>query len=255
MFMKSSGAESGSYSLTFLGKKVGRHHAVSPAGKQRAWETTNRSTCQEDFMLSSRPGRAHVSASHVPEDLPGSIPELKDEKPFPIIHNTQFNPYEDSPAAVRHHKTLWMKRWAAFSRWIGADHRKQAGQDVNPGSSESQLSDSSEADRSQDVKIYIPYESAELCITQIAEDMGAMKRKHLEMVQELEESFQVTARKNQEWTVQRLRSQHQNKLNTLRRILDVYQEKVEKKNTDWERRVEVSEGQESVCLSFSSSYT
>ncbi|XP_033947136.1 uncharacterized protein [Pseudochaenichthys georgianus] len=237
MYMNSSGAESGSYSLTFLGKKVGRHHAVAPAGKQRAWETTNRSNFPEDLELSSRPGRAPVSASHVLEDLPGSVPELKDERPCPIIHNTQFDPYEDSPAAVRHHKTLWMKRWAAFRRWIGADYRKHTGQDVNPGSSESQLSDSSEADRSQDVKIYIPYESAELCINQIAEDMGALKRKHLEKVQELE-YFQVTARRNQEWTVQRLRSHHQNKLNTLRRILDVYQDKVEKRNADWERRVE-----------------
>ncbi|XP_041642946.1 kinesin-like protein KIN-14I [Cheilinus undulatus] len=110
-------------------------------------------------------------------------------------------------------------------------------------SSESQLSDSSDAaqaaesERSQDVKIYIPYESAELCITQIAEDMEAMKRRHVEMMQELEENFQVTARENQEWTVQRIRSHYQNKLNTLRRILDVYQEKVEKKNADWERRV------------------
>lgn len=32
---------------------------------------------------------------------------------------------------------------------------------------------------------------------QIAEDMEAMKRRHLEMVHELEESFQVTALENQ----------------------------------------------------------
>ncbi|KAM8760480.1 putative LOC110439812 homolog [Acanthopagrus schlegelii] len=111
------------------------------------------------------------------------------------------------------------------------------------GSSESQLSDSSdthqaaEAERSQEVKIYIPYESAELCVTQIAEDMEAMKRRHLEMVQELEENFHIAARENQEWTVQRMRSHYQNKLNTLRRILDLYQEKVERKDAEWERRV------------------
>ena len=46
---------------------------------------------------------------------------------------------------------------------------------ISPGSSESQLSDSSdvrqatEAERSQCVKMYIPYESAELCITQVKE--------------------------------------------------------------------------------------
>lgn len=34
MYVNSPGAESGSYSLTFLGKKVGRHRSVAPAGKQ-----------------------------------------------------------------------------------------------------------------------------------------------------------------------------------------------------------------------------
>lgn len=34
MYGNSSGAN-GSYSLTFLGKKVGRHRSVAPAGKQR----------------------------------------------------------------------------------------------------------------------------------------------------------------------------------------------------------------------------
>ncbi|KAI3371893.1 hypothetical protein L3Q82_006766 [Scortum barcoo] len=180
-------------------------HGVMTAQPDGAWETTNRSTCPEDPVVSLRPRRVPV-AVQVLGDLPGSVPELMDERPCPIIHNTQ---YEESTA----------------------------------GSSESQLSDSTEADqeaeaeRSQDVKIYIPYESAELCITQIAEDMEAMKRRHLEMVQELEENFQITARETQEWTVQRIRAHYQNKLNTLRKILDLYQEKVEKKNADWERRV------------------
>ncbi|KAG7241496.1 hypothetical protein INR49_025697, partial [Caranx melampygus] len=205
MYVNLFGAESGSYSLTFLGKKVGRHHSVAPAGKQRAWEATDRSVCAEDPRVPSQPSRVPVAAQAL-EDLPGSVPERKEERPCPVIHNTQFN-----SAA---------------------------------GSSESQLSDSSDADqatpeaeRSQDVKIYIPYESAELCITQIAEDMEAMKRRHLDMVRELEENFQITARETQEWTVQKIRSHYQNKLNTLRRILDIYQEKVEKKNADWERRV------------------
>ncbi|XP_047448267.1 kinesin-like protein KIN-14E [Mugil cephalus] len=68
--------------------------------------------------------------------------------------------------------------------------------------------------------------------------MEAMRKRHLEVVQELEENFQVTARENQEWTVQKIRSHYQNKLNTLRRFLDLYQEKVEKKKSEWENRVE-----------------
>ncbi|TKS79083.1 Kinesin-like protein KIFC3 [Collichthys lucidus] len=139
------------------------------------------------------------------EDLPGSVPELKDERPRPIIHNTQFDKYEDSAA----------------------------------GSSDTQLSDGSEpeAERSRDDKIYIPYESAELCFTQIAEDMEAMQRRHLEMVQEMEENFQITARENQAWTVQRITSHYQNKMSTLRRILNIYRGKVEKKSVDCESRV------------------
>ncbi|XP_068994666.1 BICD family-like cargo adapter 1 [Embiotoca jacksoni] len=67
--------------------------------------------------------------------------------------------------------------------------------------------------------------------------MEAMKKRHLEMVQDLEENFLITARENQEWTVQKIRSYYQNKLNTLRRILDLYQEKVERKKNDWEKKV------------------
>ncbi|KAM7017719.1 uncharacterized protein LKV04_013712 [Tautogolabrus adspersus] len=99
MYVNSSGTESGSYSLTFLGKKVGRHHSVAPAGKQRAWEPTNRSTCPEDPVVSLQPGRVPVAAL-VPEDLPGSVPELEDERPCPIIHNTQFEQYKDRSAGV-----------------------------------------------------------------------------------------------------------------------------------------------------------
>ncbi|XP_071338550.1 kinesin family-like isoform X2 [Trachinotus anak] len=95
MYVNSTGAESGSYSLTFLGKKVGRHHSVAPAGKQRAWETTDRSVCAEDTLVSSQHGRVPVTAQML-EDLPGSVPELKDERPCPIIHNAQF----DSTAGV-----------------------------------------------------------------------------------------------------------------------------------------------------------
>nr|XP_046242843.1 GRIP and coiled-coil domain-containing protein 1 [Scatophagus argus]XP_046242844.1 GRIP and coiled-coil domain-containing protein 1 [Scatophagus argus]XP_046242845.1 GRIP and coiled-coil domain-containing protein 1 [Scatophagus argus]XP_046242846.1 GRIP and coiled-coil domain-containing protein 1 [Scatophagus argus]XP_046242848.1 GRIP and coiled-coil domain-containing protein 1 [Scatophagus argus]XP_046242849.1 GRIP and coiled-coil domain-containing protein 1 [Scatophagus argus]XP_04624285 len=139
--------------------------------------------------------------------------------------------------AVIHHKTPWMQKWAAFRRWIGADPRKHCGHEVTRGSSESQLSGTSDAERSQEVKIYIPYESAELCVTQITEDMEAMRRRHLEVLQDLEENFEITARENQVWTVHRIRSHYQNKLNTVRRILDLYQDKVERKNADCERRV------------------
>lgn len=40
--------------------------------------------------------------------------------------------------------------------------------------------------------------------------------------------------------MQKIRSHYQNKLNTLRKILNVYQEKVEKKKANWEAKVEVA---------------
>lgn len=46
--------------------------------------------------------------------------------------------------------------------------------------------------------------------------------------------------------MQRIRSYYHNKLNTLRRILDLYQEKVEKKNAELERRVAVSDVSQSM---------
>lgn len=48
-------------------------------------------------MVSLRPGRVPVAAQAL-EDLPGSVPELTDERPCPIIHNTQFDQYEDNTA-------------------------------------------------------------------------------------------------------------------------------------------------------------
>ncbi|KAM3837914.1 uncharacterized protein ACN63O_023580, partial [Diretmus argenteus] len=95
-----SGAENVSLSLTFLGKKVGRHHSVAPAGKQRAWETTNRSTCPEEPVGSSRVGHAPVAVSML-DDLPGSVPDLREEvrhqRPCPV-HNTHLDQDPDDLA-------------------------------------------------------------------------------------------------------------------------------------------------------------
>ncbi|XP_024130613.1 uncharacterized protein LOC112148058 [Oryzias melastigma] len=67
--------------------------------------------------------------------------------------------------------------------------------------------------------------------------MAAMEKKHLETIQEQEDNFQFQTRETQ-LVLQRVKSHYHNKLNTLRRILSVYQEKMEKKNYDWERKVE-----------------
>ncbi|XP_015242869.1 PREDICTED: kinesin-like calmodulin-binding protein isoform X1 [Cyprinodon variegatus] len=141
---------------------------------------------------------------------------------------------------IYHHKNVWTRRWAAFRRWIGADRRKRNGRDITAGSSESQLgfsSDAREAESSQHLKIYIPYESAELCIAQIVEDMKVMKKRHLQTVQELEANFQTKTQESQEWIKQKVTFHYQNKLNTLRRFLEVYRNNVEKKKADWEKKV------------------
>ncbi|XP_023199705.1 kinesin-like protein KIN-14I isoform X2 [Xiphophorus maculatus] len=233
MYMNTSGTSRRSYSLTFLGKKVGRHHSVAPAGKQIAWETTIRST--EEPEEPSQSGHAPVSEQDL-ENLPGSVPELKERRTSPRFPNSQFQQYGNIASDTHRHKSPWRRRWAAFRRWIVADRRKCNGQ----GSSESQLgvgSDDREAARSQELKIYIPYESAELCIAQIAEDMKTMKKRHLQTVQELEENFQFTAQETQERIIQKVRSHYQNKLNTVRRFLDLYQDKVEKTKADLEKNV------------------
>lgn len=47
--------------------------------------------------MSSRAGQVPV-AVQVLEDLPGSVQELRDERPCPIIHNAQFDQHEDNTA-------------------------------------------------------------------------------------------------------------------------------------------------------------
>lgn len=62
-----------------------------------AWETTFRSACPEDHVVSSRVAKVPVAAQML-EELPGSVPELQDERPCPIIHNTQLDQYEKTTA-------------------------------------------------------------------------------------------------------------------------------------------------------------
>ncbi|KAL7839308.1 hypothetical protein SRHO_G00259660 [Serrasalmus rhombeus] len=67
--------------------------------------------------------------------------------------------------------------------------------------------------------------------------MIAMKSRHLEMVQELEENFLIASQENQERTVLKIRGHYQNKLNMLKRVLGIYQEKVERRNALWEEKI------------------
>ncbi|XP_067295928.1 uncharacterized protein [Pseudorasbora parva] len=75
----------------------------------------------------------------------------------------------------------------------------------------------------------------------MTDDMMAMKSRHQEMIQELEENFLIASRENQEKTALKIKRYYQNKLNTLKRILDIYQEKVARKNTYWEEKVRTLE--------------
>ncbi|KAL7839309.1 hypothetical protein SRHO_G00259670 [Serrasalmus rhombeus] len=90
-----SGAENVTLSLNFMGRKL-RNHTVAPAAKQRAWESTNLSRCDDEGgpAGSSRAVRAQPAVC-VREDLPGSIPDLKEEvqrcRPC-NVHNTHLGP-------------------------------------------------------------------------------------------------------------------------------------------------------------------
>ncbi|CAL8330262.1 unnamed protein product [Arctogadus glacialis] len=227
MYGNSPGQESGSLALTFLGKKVGRHHAVAPAGQQRAWETTNRSSDVEESTVSSRVVHAPVAAA-ILEDLPGSVPDLREDSRRLAacpVYSTHIHQNPDNTAAAQH-KASWMQRWTSFRSWISAGHRKQ------------EDDQGVEEEDSEDVRIYIPYESAELCITQIAEDMEAMKNRHFEMVKELEVNFQIAARETQEREVLKVRAHYQNKMTALKTMLALYQGKVEQKDKEWHQKVQ-----------------
>ncbi|XP_042610630.1 kinesin-like protein KIN-14I [Cyprinus carpio] len=134
-------------------------------------------------------------------------------------------------------------RWNTFKRWIGTDcHRGPKCSGKAPNVSSMSASVRHPEDKAPvDVKMFIPYDSAKLCITQIADDMIAMKSRHQEMIQELEENFLTASRENQEKTALKMRTYYQNKLNTLKRILDIYQEKVTRKNAYWEEKVRTLE--------------
>ncbi|KAL1274099.1 hypothetical protein QQF64_026913 [Cirrhinus molitorella] len=230
-----SGAENVSMSLNFMGRKL-RNHTVAPAAKQRAWETTDLSRYQDDPVVSTRVVLSHPIVSS--EELPGSVTDLREEVQWRRscnIHNTLLDHDKDRGAAKC--EVSWLRKgrlkWNTFKRWIGTDRHhgpKRGGKVRHP-----------EDEAPKDVKMFIPYDSAKLCITQITDDMIAMKSRHQEMIQELEDNFLTASRENQEKTALEIRTYYQNKLNTLKRILDIYQEKVARKNTYWEEKVRTLE--------------
>ncbi|XP_076854573.1 putative LOC110439812 homolog [Brachyhypopomus gauderio] len=200
-----SGAGNTTLSLNFMGKKL-RNHMVAPAAKQRAWVTTNPSQNEEGAGPSSRAVQA-APPVRVGAELPGSVPDLREELQYPRPCNMQ---------------------------------KTHLDQEADPGSNEAAVSHQvrdSEDEASLDVKIFIPYDSAKLCITQITNDMVAMRTRHLEMVQELEENFLTAAQENQEKAVVRIRAHYQTKLNALKRVLHIYQEKVESRSSLWREEI------------------
>uniref|UniRef100_A0A3B1K6B9 Kinesin motor domain-containing protein n=1 Tax=Astyanax mexicanus TaxID=7994 RepID=A0A3B1K6B9_ASTMX len=235
-----SGAEDVSLSLNFMGRKL-RNHTVAPAAKQRAWESTN---LQYDDAGgpsgSSRAVRAQP-AVRVREELPGSIPDLREDvqhhRPC-NVHNTHLD-HEAETGTWKRGGTSWLRKgrlkWNTFKHWISSDHHNAA-----KGSNTASVSSTvkrGEIEAPADMKIFIPYDSAKLCITQITDDMMAMKDRHLEMVQELEENFLIASKENQERTVLTIRRHYQNKLDVLKRVLGIYQDKVDRKNALWEEKI------------------
>ncbi|RXN32035.1 kinesin-like calmodulin-binding-like protein [Labeo rohita] len=238
-----SGAENVSMSLNFMGRKL-RNHTVAPAAKQRAWETTDLSRYQDDPVVSTRVVLSHPIVSS--EELPGSVPDLREEVQWRRscnIHNTLLDKDKDRGAAKC--EVSWLRegrlKWKTFKRWIGVDrHRGPKCRGKAPNVSSMSVRHPKD-EAPVDIKMFIPYDSAKLCITQITDDMTAMKSRHQEIIQELEENFLIASRENQEKVAVKMRTYYQNKLNTLKRILDIYQEKVARKNTYWEEKVRTIE--------------
>ncbi|KAA0716970.1 Kinesin-like protein klp-20 [Triplophysa tibetana] len=199
-----SEAENVSMSLNFMGRKL-RNHTVAPAARQRAWETSDL-TSQDDAVGTTRLVVSHPIVS-VSEELPGSVQDLKEEV-------QRYRP-------CNMHNTL-------------LDQDKNRASNVSPMRAGMRQCEDQPA---MDVKMFIPYDSAKLCINQMTDDMMAMKSRHEEMIKELEENFLMASRENQEQTKIKIRMYYHNKFNTLKRILDVYQEKVSRRNAFWEEKV------------------
>ncbi|GAA6109834.1 kinesin-like protein KIN-14I [Tachysurus ichikawai] len=239
-----SRAENTPLSLNFMGRKL-RNHTVAPAAKQRAWEGTGPSRC----AVENRGGLSRVVRKQplvcVQNELPGSIQELREEvRHQPCnVHNTHLD-QENNAGVWKRGGASWLRKsrikWKSFKRWMSLEHcteqSKAPAKDLNAASLNTRVRER-EDDVPADMKIFIPYDSAKLCITQIADDMVAMKSKHLEMVQELEENFLIASRENQERTVDKIRTYYQNKLNALKMVLDLYQEKVERRSALWEEKI------------------
>ncbi|XP_023658969.1 uncharacterized protein [Paramormyrops kingsleyae] len=227
MYMKSPGRDNVSLSLTFLGKKI--HSCIDPAVKPSTWETTALPSNLEASMPGSGPGHSQ-NLIFGPEELPGSVPHLREDVPPEsqcTVHSTRLDKDTESDSWLKKNKVGWnvFKQWMRADRKIGLQAR-----DVMRAGEKREEEDAS-------LKIFIPYDSAKLCVTQIIEDMEFMKRRHLEIVNELEESYINAAKNNQEKIIQKVNAHYQNKLISLRRMLDVYQEMAEKKNIYCEERI------------------
>ncbi|KAG7318564.1 hypothetical protein KOW79_018319 [Hemibagrus wyckioides] len=239
-----SRAENIPLSLNFMGRKL-RNHTVAPAAKQRAWDRTSPSRCADE----NRGGLSRVMRTQplvcVQNELPGSIQELREEvQRQPCnVHNTHLD-QENNGGVWKRGGASWLRKsrikWKSFKHWMSSEHcaepSKTPAKDRKAASVSTRVRDR-EDDGPADMKIFIPYDSAKLCITQIADDMVAMKSRHLEMVQELEENFLIASQENQERTVHKIRTYYQNKLHALKRVLDLYQEKVERRSALWEEKI------------------
>ncbi|KAI4899936.1 hypothetical protein NFI96_016214, partial [Prochilodus magdalenae] len=94
-----SRSENVTLSLNFMGRKL-RNHTVAPAAKQRAWESTNSSQCDDDgFPAGSSRAIQAKPAGYVREELPGSVPDLREEvqRSRPCnVHSTHLDPEADT---------------------------------------------------------------------------------------------------------------------------------------------------------------
>ncbi|KAF7687624.1 hypothetical protein HF521_014852 [Silurus meridionalis] len=233
-------------SLNFMGRKL-RNHMVAPAAKQRAWERSSPSRCADE----NKGGMSRIVQSQpllwAQNELPGSIQDLREEVQHQPcnVHSTHLD-QENNTGVWKCGGASWLRKsrmkWNSFKRWMSSDHPIEESntrpKEPNVPSVSTKVRDR-EDDTPTDMKIFIPYDSAKLCITQIADDMLAMKSRHLEMVQELEENFLIASQENQEKTVHKIRTYYQNKLNALKRVLHLYQEKVERRNVLWDEKIKI----------------
>ncbi|KAG7257537.1 hypothetical protein CRUP_010351 [Coryphaenoides rupestris] len=164
------------------------------------------------------------------------------------------------PAGVAQHKALWTRRWTSFRHWFTAGHRKLPGQEDHQGAWETTtgLGRGGVDGTSRVVHAPVSAAAAAPCwrtagsVPDLREESRLAQHKALWTRRWTsfrhwftaghrklpgQEDHQGAPQIFHDWAVQQIRTHYQNKMDALRGILALYQQKVERKDSEWHEKV------------------